>query len=104
MPDSVQLPQGVRRYRFQGGCGEHEENGRMLLNPRWCLDGEWISIADLPTILAAERERWEEELLSKKAVTAVRVLYAEQGINIPPARVRGYIQAALDAMKGEGDG
>lgn len=78
MPDSVELPEGVESFGIA-----HRIEGRV----------EVVRVSDLPTILAAERERLKEELQPQRAIEAEDKLAA-----IQEARGAYYTLAGLEEM------
>ncbi len=102
----AELPDGVNRYRFQGGCGEHEENGLMLLNERLCDDGEWVRVSDLPAIEAAAVERAREALLpllDQLKDSVIRHVEGVPGAGAERGRIEDKIHSDFTSQKGDGD-
>lgn len=99
-----ELPEGVKRWVFLGDRMEKR-------NPPGATGG-FVAISDLPAILAAERERWEAELLRPEAIEAVRTNRDREDeehkgesriIYVRGQNIGADLRAALDSTKGEGD-
>lgn len=61
MPDEIQLPDGVERYNVRGP--------HALIRKDM---GQLIRLIDLPAIIAQEREKVKERLLSEQGVRRIR--------------------------------